>query len=129
MPLRGEGVVGRDLEAVVLETDAFETAGGQLRAHLAQPVVEPLAPALEPGRSVRLQSGVAEDALRFVHGHKVGVESAVVPAAFDPDVAGAKPVTQRGDHSRFVGAPLGCSVVHDDRSPVLARKRHRHDVG
>ena len=93
---RGEGVVGRDLEAAVLETDAFEATGGQLRAHLAQPVVEPLAPAFEPGRSVRLQCSVAEDALRFVRGHKVGVESTVVPAAFDPDVAGAKLVTQRG---------------------------------
>ena len=125
---RGEGVVGRDLEAAVLETDAFEATGGQLRAHLAQPVVEPLAPAFEPGRCVGLQRAVAEDALRFVRGHKVGVESTVVPAAFHPDVAGAKSVTQRGDHSRLVGAPLGCSVVQDRRSPVLARKRHRHDV-
>ena len=49
---RGERIVRSDFEAAVLETDAFEATGSQLRAHLAQLVVEPLAPACEPGRPV-----------------------------------------------------------------------------
>ena len=91
--------------------------------------MEPLAPACEPGRPVGVQCAVAQDALCVVQGHEIGVESTVVLAACHPDVAGAQPVTQRGDHRRFVDAPLGCGVVQDDRSPVLARKRHRDDVG
>ena len=126
---RRERVVRRDFEAALLEPDAVEATGHQLRAHFAQPVVEPLAPACEPGRPVGVQCAVAQDALCVVQGHEIGVESTVVLAACHPDVAGAQPVTQRGDHRRFVDAPLGCGVVQDDRSPVLARKRHRDDVG
>ena len=99
---RRERVVRRDFEAALLEPDAVEATGHQLRAHFTQPVVEPLAPACEPGRPVGVQCAVAQDALCVVQGHEIGVESTVVLAACHPDVAGAQPVTQRGDHRRFV---------------------------
>ena len=124
---RRERVVRRDFEAALLEPDAVEATGHQLRAHFTQPVVEPLAPACEPGRPVGVQCAVAQDALCVVQGHEIGVESTVVLAACHPDVAGAQPVTQRGDHRRFVDAPLGCGVVSSSNISAASEAIRRRE--
>ena len=64
-PGRRERVVRRDFEAALLEPDAVEATGHQLRAHFTQPVVEPLAPACEPGRPVGVECAVAQEPRAF----------------------------------------------------------------
>ena len=122
------GVVRRDAQTPVLESHSFEPTARQLRAYLGQPSVQPVAPFGEPDIAVGLQTAVGENTLGFVRRRKVGVEAPVVPAAFNPDVAGAQTVAQRRDHGRLVGTPVRLAVLHHDGSPLSARERHRHDV-
>ena len=125
---RRHGVVRRDAQPAVLEAHPFEAPARQLCTHLGQAPVQPVAPVREPGPAVGLQAAFGEHRLGFVRRRKVGVEAAVVPAAFDPYIAGAKAVAQCRYHGRLVGAPVGFAVLQDHRAPLPIRKRHRHDV-
>ena len=82
----------------------------------------------EPDRGVGLDPAFGEHMPGFVRRRQIGVEAAIVATAFDPHVAGAKPVAQRRDHGGLVGTPGALPVGRDHRSPLPARERHRHNV-
>ena len=125
---RRHGVVRRDAQPNVLEAQAFEPTARQLRPHFAQAFVQPFASMGEPDRGVGLEPAFGEHLPGFVHRRQTGVEAAIVPAAFDPYVAGAKPVAQRRDHGGLAGAPGALPLARDHRSPLPVRERHRYDV-
>ncbi len=133
--IEASGGVGRDrivrcdLEAAAFEANAFEMAVDELFPHLVQALAQRLAAACQPRWSIGRESAVGKHLPRLVQGWQVGVEAAVIAAAFHPHVAGAKPVAQGGDDCRLVDAPLRPPVFQDHGLPVLAGKGHRHDVG
>ena len=125
---RRDRIVRGDLEAAAFETHALDMAAEEPFAHFVQPLAQRLAPAFQPRQPVGLQSPACKNIPRLVQRRQVGVEAAVIPAAFHPNVAGTEPVAQRGDDGRLVDAPSGPSVFQNLGFPVLAGKRHRHEV-
>jgi len=127
--LRGRRFERRDLQLITFDPDVFQLVGRGFGVDFGE---APLQPGASLGeilfghcrRRNGKRSGLAHRCEQR-GGDKLVFDGAPLPAAFDPDVASAQPITQRQQGGRFPNPPLGTIRTQHGFAPSRPEKAGR----
>ena len=86
------------LKPVALERHALEPVRLDLLGEAAQPPVERSCPLLQIGGCIGLEWQAVSHLTGLASAQQIGVEAAIIAGSFDPNIARAQPVAQRGEN-------------------------------
>src|SRR3546814_5708931 len=105
------------LEPVAFERHAREPVRLELLGETAQPPVERPCPLLQIGGRIGLEWQAVGHLIGIASTQQIGVEAAIIAGSFDPYVAGAQPIAQRGHDGRLVSPARDLATLAEEALP------------